>query len=189
MTSSRWSKQINHLPYSGFGKTGLTSTFGLRLTQVIVFLKGHDDANAPTKDRPSLPPPGTDRPQEEVDRPAIGLKDRYDKPERGEWMGADKKSSRRRWRLQQDEHCFQHTSLTRYPSWPSPRSHWSATGPRNQQTTFLAQTHQHAQRKLARLAACAAPVGQIDGLRRSDRWHRSDRWTAPVRTVATAAAQ
>jgi hypothetical protein len=29
---------------------------------------------------------------------------------------------------------------------------------RNQQTTFRAKTHQHAQRKLAGLAACAAPV-------------------------------
>jgi hypothetical protein len=51
-------------------------------------------------------------------------------------MGADKNSSRRRWKLQQDEHGFQHTSPTHYPSWPSPRSHWSATRPRNQHTTF-----------------------------------------------------
>jgi hypothetical protein len=51
-------------------------------------------------------------------------------------MGADKNSARRRWKLQQDEHGFQHTSPTHYPSWPSPRSHWSATGPRNQHTTF-----------------------------------------------------
>jgi hypothetical protein len=49
-------------------------------------------------------------------------------------------------------------SLTHYPSWPSPRSHRSATGPRSQQTTFRAKTHQQAQRELARLAACAAPV-------------------------------
>jgi hypothetical protein len=47
----------------------------------------------------------------------------------------------------------------------------SATGPRNQQTTFRAKTHQHAQWKLARLAACAAP---------------SDRWPAPVRPVSSA---
>jgi hypothetical protein len=73
-------------------------------------------------------------------------------------MGADKNSSRRKWELQQDEHDFQHTSPTHYSSWPSPRSHWSATGPRNQQTTLRAKTHQQAQRKLARLAACAAPV-------------------------------
>jgi hypothetical protein len=73
-------------------------------------------------------------------------------------MGADKNSSRRRWRLQQDEPDFQHTSPTHYPSWPSPRSHGSATRPRNQRTTFRAKTHQHAQRKLAQLAACAAPV-------------------------------
>jgi hypothetical protein len=73
-------------------------------------------------------------------------------------MGADKNSSRRRWRLQQDEHNFQHTSPTHYPSWPSPHNHWSATGLRNQQTTFRAKTHQHAQHKLARLTTCAAPV-------------------------------
>jgi hypothetical protein len=47
-------------------------------------------------------------------------------------MGADKNSSRRTWRLQQDEHNFQHTSPTHYPSWPSPRSHCSAIGPLNQ---------------------------------------------------------
>jgi hypothetical protein len=46
-----------------------------------------------------------------------------------------------------------------YPSWSRPRSHWSATDPRNQQTTFRAKTHQHAQRKLARLAAYATPLG------------------------------
>jgi hypothetical protein len=51
-------------------------------------------------------------------------------------MGADKNSSRRRWKLQQDELSFQHTSPTHYPSWSSPRSHCSATGPRNQHTTF-----------------------------------------------------
>jgi hypothetical protein len=49
-----------------------------------------------------------------------------------------------------------------YPSWSRPRSHWSATDPRNQQTTFQAKTHQHAQRKLARLAACATPVRLVD---------------------------
>jgi hypothetical protein len=49
-------------------------------------------------------------------------------------MGADKNSSRWRSKLQQDERGFQHTSPTHYPSWSSPRSHWSATGPRNQYT-------------------------------------------------------
>jgi hypothetical protein len=39
-------------------------------------------------------------------------------------------------KLQQDEHGFQHTSPTHYQGWSSPRSHWSATGPRNQHTTF-----------------------------------------------------
>jgi hypothetical protein len=84
-------------------------------------------------------------------------------------MGADKNSSRRRWGLQQDEYDFQHTSPTRYPSCPSPRNHWNATGPRNQQTTL-----QHAHRKLAWLAACAAPVRPVD---------------TAGRPVATAAAQ
>jgi hypothetical protein len=54
----------------------------------------------------------------------------------GEWMGADKNSSRKRWKLQKDEHGFQHMSPTHYPSWSSPCSHWSATRPRNQHTTF-----------------------------------------------------
>jgi hypothetical protein len=83
-------------------------------------------------------------------------------------MGADKNSSRRRWRHQQDEHGFQHTSPTHYPSWPSPRSHWSATGPRKQHTTFRAKTHQHTQRKLARLAACATPVRPVTPVRPMD---------------------
>jgi hypothetical protein len=111
------------------------------------------------------------------------LKDRYSETERGGgWMGADKNSSRRRWELQQDGHGFQHTSPTYYSSWPSPRSHWSATKPRNQQTTLRAKTHQHTQQKLAWLAACAAPVrpmacagqtgdtGQTGGQSRSGRW-------------------
>jgi hypothetical protein len=49
-------------------------------------------------------------------------------------MGADKNSSRWRSKLQQDERGYQHTSSTHYPSWSSPRSHKSATGPRNQHT-------------------------------------------------------
>jgi hypothetical protein len=83
-------------------------------------------------------------------------------------MGADKNSSQSRWRLQQDEHCFQHTSPTHYPSWPSPHIHWSATGPRNQQTTFRAKTHNTNLHRLL-------PV-----------LHRSDRWPAPVRPVDSA---
>jgi hypothetical protein len=56
-----------------------------------------------------------------------------------------------------------------YSSWPRPRSHWSASGPRNQHKAFRTKTHQHAQQKFARLATCAL--------------HRSDRWPAPVRMV------
>jgi hypothetical protein len=104
-------------------------------------------------------------------------------------MRADKNSFRRRWRVQQDEHGFQHTSLTHSPSWPSPCSHWSATGPRNQQTTFRAKAHQDAQWKLARLDACAAPVrpmacagqtgdtGQTGGQSWSGRWTK----TCPIK--------
>jgi hypothetical protein len=74
-----------------------------------------------------------------------------------------------------------------YPSWSRPRSHCSATDPRDQQTTFRAKTHQHAQRKLARLAACATPVrpmayvgqtgdtGQTGGQSRSGRWLQEPR--------------
>jgi hypothetical protein len=78
------------------------------------------------------------------------------------------------------------TSNTRlrlnYTSWSRPRSHWSATDHVNQQTPFRAKTHRHAQRKLARLAACATPVrpmacigqtcdtSQTGGQSRSGRW-------------------
>jgi hypothetical protein len=62
-----------------------------------------------------------------------------------------------------------------YPSWSRPRSHWSATDPRNQQTTLQAKTHQHTKRKLARLAAYA-----------THRWPVSVRPEAPVRPVDRA---
>jgi hypothetical protein len=97
-------------------------------------------------------------------------------------MGADKNSSWR-WRLQQDEHGFQHTTPTHYPSWPNPRSHWSATGPRNQQTTFRAKTHQHAQRKLARLAACAAPVRPVTPVRPVDRAGQAGGYNSRITSV------
>jgi hypothetical protein len=111
----------------------------------------------------------------------LGVKDRYGEPERGEWMGADKNSSWRRWELQQDEHDFHHTSPTHYPSWPSPRSHWSATRPRNRQTTLRAKNT--PRRAETCTACCLCCTGQTDGLRRSDQWHgqtsgqsRSARW-------------
>jgi hypothetical protein len=86
------------------------------------------------------------------------LKDRYDKPERGsEWepikilLEGDRGSNMMN---MASNTCLQ----LNYRSWSRPRSQWSATDPRNQQTTFQAKTHQHAQRKLAQLAACATPV-------------------------------
>jgi hypothetical protein len=69
-----------------------------------------------------------------------------------------------------------------YSAWLRPRSHWSTTGPRNQQTTFRAKTYLHAQWKLARLATCTTVVrpmarasqtgdtGQTGGQSRSGRW-------------------
>jgi hypothetical protein len=50
-------------------------------------------------------------------------------------MGADKNSSRRRLKLRQDEPAWSdpqnHTLCTSTFRLPTPRSHWSATGPRN----------------------------------------------------------
>jgi hypothetical protein len=94
------------------------------------------------------------------------LKDQNGKPERGrEWepikilLKGDRDSNK-----------MNTTSNTRlrlnYPSWSRPRSHWGATNPRNQQTTFRTKTHQHARRKLARLAACATllrPMASLQG--------------------------
>jgi hypothetical protein len=85
-------------------------------------------------------------------------------------MGADKNSSRRRWRLQQDEQGFQHTSLTNYPSWPSPRSHWSATVPRNQ-----LPTSQTRERSGTQNSSSLTYTGQ------ASEHHRSDR-SLPVKT-------
>jgi hypothetical protein len=65
----------------------------------------------------------------------------------GEWMGADKNSSWRRLKLQQDELTRSdpqnHTLRTSIFRLPNPRSHWSATGPRNKhyQQPQLLHTH------------------------------------------------
>jgi hypothetical protein len=106
----------------------------------------------------------------------ISLKDRYGEPEGGsEWepikilLEVDRSSNK------MNSASNTHLRLN-YPSWSRPHSHWSATDPRNQQTTFRDKTHQHAQRKLARLAACATPVrlmacaGQTGGRSWSGRW-------------------
>jgi hypothetical protein len=79
-------------------------------------------------------------------------------------MGADKNSSRRRWKLQQDERGFQHTSPTHYPSWLSPHSHWSATGPRNQHTTFRPENAAEHQ-----TSSLLTNTGQTGEHHRSDR--------------------
>jgi hypothetical protein len=79
-------------------------------------------------------------------------------------VGADKNSSRRRWKLQQDEHGFQHTSPTHYPNLPSPRSHWSATAPRNQHTTFRPENAAEHQ-----TSSPLTNTGQPSAAHRSDR--------------------
>jgi hypothetical protein len=62
-------------------------------------------------------------------------------------MGADKNSSRRRLKLQQDELARSdpqnHMLRTSTFRLPKPRSHWSATGPRNKhyQQPQLLRTH------------------------------------------------
>jgi hypothetical protein len=83
-------------------------------------------------------------------------------------MGADKNSSRRRWRLQQDEHDFQHTSPTHYPSWSS----HAATKVlldlgTNKQPSEPKHTNTHS--------------GNLHDL--LPVLHRSDLWPAPVRPV------
>jgi hypothetical protein len=62
-------------------------------------------------------------------------------------MGADKNSSRRRLKLRQDElarsNPQNHTLRTSTFSLPKPRSHWSATGPRNNLYQQLQHTRTH----------------------------------------------
>jgi hypothetical protein len=82
----------------------------------------------------------------------------------GGGMGADKNSSRRIWKLQQDEQVFQHTSPTHYPNWSGPRSHWSATGPRNQHTTFRPENAAEHQ-----TSSLHTHTGLTGGAHRSDR--------------------
>jgi hypothetical protein len=78
-----------------------------------------------------------------------------------------------------------------YPSWPSPRSHWSATGPRNQHTTFQPENAVEHQ-----TSSPLTNTGQTGEHHRSDRSllvklgdfhrkapHRSGRWDTPVRPV------
>jgi hypothetical protein len=112
-------------------------------------------------------------------------------------MGADKNSSRRRGRLQQGEHGFQHTSPTHYPNWTSPRSHWSATGLRNQHTTFRPENVAEHQ-----TSSSLTNTSQTSEHHRSDRSllvklgdfhrkapHRSDRCNTPVRPISARKPQ
>jgi hypothetical protein len=69
------------------------------------------------------------------------------RPERGEWMGADKNSYRRRLKLQQDELARSdpqnHMLRTSTFRLPKSRSHWSATGPRNKHYRQPRLLHEH----------------------------------------------
>jgi hypothetical protein len=62
-------------------------------------------------------------------------------------MGADKNSSRRRLKLQQDElarsNPQSHTLRTSTFRLPKPHSHWSATGPRNKHYQQPQHTRTH----------------------------------------------
>jgi hypothetical protein len=102
-------------------------------------------------------------------------------------MGADKNSSsRRRWELQQGEHGFQHTSPTHYPSRPSPRSHCSATGPRNQQTTFRAKhtnTHSGNLHGLLPVLHRPAPVRLVTPVRLVDNTSQAGSYSSRTTSV------
>jgi hypothetical protein len=62
-------------------------------------------------------------------------------------MGADKNSSRGRLKLRQDELARSdpqnHTLRTSTSRLPKPRSHWSATGPRNKHYQLPQHTRTH----------------------------------------------
>jgi hypothetical protein len=75
------------------------------------------------------------------------MKDRLGDQRGGQWMEADKNSSRRISKLQQDElarsDTQNHTLHTSTFHLRKPRSHWSATGPRNRhdQQPWLLHAH------------------------------------------------
>jgi hypothetical protein len=79
--------------------------------------------------------------------PSWILKDRLGDQRGGEWMGADKNSSRRRLKLWQDEPARSdpqnHTLRTSTFRLPTPRSHWSATSHRNKLYQQPHQTRSH----------------------------------------------
>jgi hypothetical protein len=69
-------------------------------------------------------------------------------------MGADKNSSRRRLKLRQDEPARSdpqtHTLRTSTFRLPTPRSHWSATSPRNKLYQQLHHTRTHDSRNTSK---------------------------------------
>jgi hypothetical protein len=75
------------------------------------------------------------------------LKDRLGDQRGGKWMGADKNSSRRRSKLQQDEPAQSdtqnHTLYTSTFCLPKPHSHRSATGLRNKHYQQPRLLHEH----------------------------------------------
>jgi hypothetical protein len=125
------------------------------------------------------------------------LKDRLDEPEReSEWelikilLEGDEDSNK------MNTASKTHLQLN-YPSWPRPRSHWSATGPRNQQPP--SQTRERSG------TTTRAPLtynGQAGEQHRSDRFllakhenfhkrplHRSGRCSSPIRLVQARKSQ
>jgi hypothetical protein len=80
-------------------------------------------------------------------------------------MGADKNSSRRRLKLRQDElarsNPQNHTLRTSTFRLPKPRSHWSATGPRNK---HYQQPQQHAPTTAETTRKPTVQRGRLDGV-------------------------
>jgi hypothetical protein len=102
-------------------------------------------------------------------------------------MGADKNSSRRRWRLQQDEHGFQHTSPT---TTQVGQAHVATGVPLDLGTNKQPSEPKHTNTHSGNLH------GLLPVLHRTDRWPAPvrlvtpvRRWTETVRPVAAATAQ
>jgi hypothetical protein len=109
----------------------------------------------------------------------------------GEWIDTDKNFFLKEIETPTRWTRLQHTSPTHYPSWPRPRNHWSASGPRNQQPTSRTR-----ERSGAPTQASLTYTGQAGEHHRSDRsllvkpetstgrpLHRSGRCSSPVRPV------
>jgi hypothetical protein len=102
-------------------------------------------------------------------------------------MGANKKSSRMRWLLQQVEHSLSNTSPTQTTQiYQNVATEVLLTLGANHSTNQNNHS-QHAAENCT--TCCLCHTSQADGSCWKDQWNRSDRWTLPVRLVATTDAQ